>query len=212
MRADEAVKNLDLGTWETLAVEVEPYLLDAGRKGAKHILAQIVQADEGLFDQVDPIVVKYASERSAELVGMRQLADGRLVKNPNAEWAISDSTRDMLKGSVKSAFEDGLTKEQLASRIMASEGFNEDRALNIARTELSMANSYGNKQAIKETGLEVEKSWLVSNDPTVCEDCQDNADAGWIPMDENYPSGDDSYPAHPSCQCDEIFREVGGKE
>lgn len=44
-----------------------------------------------------------------------------------------------------------------------------------------------------------EKSWDQGGD--ACPECQDNAGAGWIPFDEDFPSGDDSPPAHPNCDC-----------
>ena len=31
--------------------------------------------------------------------------------------------------------------------------------------------------------------------------CDDNADAGPIPLDQPYPSGDDGYPFHVNCNC-----------
>ena len=45
-----------------------------------------------------------------------------------------------------------------------------------------------------------EKRWVVDGNP--CELCQGNADVGWIPADEDFPSGDDEPGAHPNCQCD----------
>lgn len=51
---------------------------------------------------------------------------------------------------------------------------------------------------------DTEKSWVGGT----CETCQENADAGWIDMDEQFPSGDDEPPAHPNCDCELETRDV----
>lgn len=43
-----------------------------------------------------------------------------------------------------------------------------------------------------------EKQWVGGT----CEVCMENADAGWIPIDDEFPSGDDEPPAHPNCSCE----------
>jgi precorrin-6B methylase 1 len=47
--------------------------------------------------------------------------------------------------------------------------------------------------------LVYEKIWLTAGAP--CEICDENALAGWIPMDEEFPSGDLEPQAHPNCNC-----------
>jgi len=49
-----------------------------------------------------------------------------------------------------------------------------------------------------------EKSWVGGT----CETCIENADAGWIDMDDQFPSGDDEPPAHPNCNCELETRDV----
>ena len=53
-----------------------------------------------------------------------------------------------------------------------------------------------------------EKSWVGGT----CEACQENADAGWIDMDDTFPSGDDEPPAHPNCDCDIETRDAAEEE
>jgi phosphohistidine phosphatase len=48
-----------------------------------------------------------------------------------------------------------------------------------------------------------EKSWVGGT----CKTCQENAEAGWIDMDDQFPSGDDEPPAHPNCGCELETRE-----
>jgi len=52
-----------------------------------------------------------------------------------------------------------------------------------------------------QTDLVLTKAWLISN-LGCCDICQDNADAGYIPIDDEFPSGDDGTPGHPNCRCD----------
>jgi hypothetical protein len=46
------------------------------------------------------------------------------------------------------------------------------------------------------------KRWVTNGDP--CPTCDENALAGYIGMDESFPSGDDEPEAHPNCRCDMI--------
>lgn len=46
------------------------------------------------------------------------------------------------------------------------------------------------------------KRWILGASGNHCDDCQSNADAGWIDEDDSFPSGDDDAPAHPNCDCE----------
>ena len=51
-----------------------------------------------------------------------------------------------------------------------------------------------------------EKSW--DGDGEACEEiCQPNIDAGWIDIDDDFPSGDQQPTAHPRCDCNIDFRK-----
>jgi len=207
------MRKVDLGSFEALAGDVEPHLSDISAKSAKHILAKYSVADDKLFEQISQDVFSYAESRSAELVGMARDEDGALVPNPKAEWRIDDDTRTMLRSAVKNAFAEGMTKDELSSYIEDSAGFSEWRAQNIAHTELAMANAAGNDIAIRSTGLKMKKRSLLSADHTIYDECDDNAEADWVPYDEPYPSGDMSYPFHPGgCACDEEYMEATDEE
>jgi hypothetical protein len=55
---------------------------------------------------------------------------------------------------------------------------------------------------------DTEKSWVGGT----CEACQENADAGWIPIDDAFPSGDDEPPAHPNCECELETRDASDED
>lgn len=181
---------------ETLASLVE----DAGFASLQ-VAGIDVKAEPGKAGVVSAAAEDYADERAAELVGMRYDELGRLVENPDAEWAITDSTRDFLRDAVSDAITGGWSNQQLASAIGESYGFSKDRAMMIARTETSMAANRGALEGYKASGTVELVTWLTAGDDLVEEDCLDNEAAGAIPIGEAFPSGDDAPPAHPNCRC-----------
>ena len=161
-------------------------------------------------------VADYASERAAELVGMKWV-NGQLVQNPAAEWAISESTRTYLRQTVTKALKDGMTKEQLRDAIMNGTEFSEYRASMVAKTELSLSNAWANFYAVKAIGGKIKKRWILSADhgPEDYDECDENAAAGDIDIDEAFPSGDMTEPAHPHDECDVayiVIEEESGDE
>lgn len=66
---------------------------------------------------------------------------------------------------------------------------------------------------LQNAGLEMEKSWLTVGDSRVSEGCAANAAAGWIGLEEEFPS-DGTYdrqrpPRFPGCRCDILYRRKG---
>jgi hypothetical protein len=61
------------------------------------------------------------------------------------------------------------------------------------------------KIAEMQTAL-YEKRWIVDGKP--CDVCIENGDAGWIPADEDFPSGDEEPLAHPNCMCEVEVRRA----
>jgi phosphohistidine phosphatase SixA len=66
-----------------------------------------------------------------------------------------------------------------------------------AVSEAQLAKRSKRLKEAKDEG-DTEKSWVGGT----CETCQENAQAGWIDMDDQFPSGDDEPPAHPNCDCE----------
>lgn len=95
-------------------------------------------------------------------------------------------------------------------------------ALVIARTEMARSMSVASRDTYEKNNVE-QVEWLVAEG---CEDCQENADASPIGIDETFPTGDSEPPAHPNCMCaiapyfddsnlpaiDETAPEVGNQE
>lgn len=160
--------------------------------------------DQGIV-RADRRVLDYASKRSAEMVGMKRDADGNLVPNPRAEMRIDEGTREFLRGAIRQAVEKGMYPEELVEYIQTGDGshaFSEYRARSIAEFELSQANEVATTAAWKESGVVRGKSSLLSEDHDTPDVCDDNADAGIIPLDQPFPSGHMHPPYHPGgCKC-----------
>lgn len=200
--ADDIADGLDLSGLDVLIDATPAQLARIFADSGSLSLAQIGVADGGeLVNQVYDFSVDYSKERSAELVG-KKYVNGKLVDNPNAEWSIDDATRDDLRGIITDAVSGKIELSDVEDAIADAGAFSDDRAALIARTEITRANSYGSLggyQAAKASGVDVKKAWLA--DDGACDVCLDNESDGVIDLDDQFSSGDDAPPAHPSCEC-----------
>jgi SPP1 gp7 family putative phage head morphogenesis protein len=144
-----------------------------------------------LFGQVETRAAQWAAEHSAELVTM-----------------ITDATRDTVQTAIAQAIAQGMTKDEMIDAIMDAStddpngAFSEERAQFIAETEVGFANSEGSLMGMKEaekSGVTLLKEWDATDEP--CPICQENQDAGAIPLADAFPSGDMAPLAHPRCRC-----------
>ena len=199
--AAEVVDALDLSALEQLADDdTTPALaLDT----VSDAIARIgVDLPADLTDQVNDAAVAMAKDRAAELVGKKILDDGSIVDNPDAEWAITDSTRDMIRDAITDGLANNIGLDGIIDAVGDLDAFSDDRAELIAATEVARVNSLAavdGYRGARDAGVNVKKEWLLGANP--CDDCLDNADAGPIDLDDAFPSGDDAPPAHPNCQC-----------
>lgn len=198
--ADDIVDKLNLD-WSEIVEPITGFLTSESEAAAEETLMSfgILQTkDSTLWNTILPQVKQQSKARAAELVGKRVLPNGKIVNNPNAEWSITETTRDRLRTLLNDAIDGGWTAQQTQRAIIESEAFSPSRALNIARTESAFARGRGSRVAARSAGMKT-KEWLLGENP--CDICQDNADAGRIPIDSEFPSGDLCEPAHPSCRC-----------
>lgn len=201
---DSILNDIDLDGFSVVIGDVKKMLQQMGEDGAKLAYMQIgaIPDDEEMVNTSDAGTIDYATRRAAELVGMRYNKAGELIQNPSAKWAITDSTRDMLKSTLVKALDEGWSNTHLADEIENNFAFSASRAETIARTELKRADTQGSLEAYKASGMVEGKESLLSEDHDDDDECDDNADAGVIPLDEDFPSGDDAPPYHPRCNCD----------
>jgi phosphohistidine phosphatase SixA len=84
------------------------------------------------------------------------------------------------------------------------------RADTIALNTVSNGYHAGGADAAEQAtalGRDVEKAWITEDNP--CETCIANEAEGYIPQDAPHDSGDFEPPAHPNCQCSEVYRIAG---
>ena len=192
--------------WELLASETfkrfEEPIKRAILRSFKAGAASANSADSGLsFDLKNPRAKAWLKDRAAERVTM-----------------TNETTRDSIGGLVNTAIAEGWSYDRIAREI--SDRFEafavgkpqkhvDSRAHLVAITEVGEAYSEGNLQMgqqLQAAGLEMEKSWLDSGDDKVSAGCRDNAAAGWIPLDDDFPSGHKRPLRFPGCRCDILIQ------
>lgn len=153
------------------------------------------------FDLKNPRAVDYLREYGADLVK-----------------GINETTRDMLQTLITQAAEEGWSYKRTAEAII--ERFEEfgvgkpqahidSRAHLIAVTETGNAYEEGNRiiaKDLQDAGLEMEKYWSTVEDGKVSAGCQENEAAGWIKIDQSFPSGHQRPLRFPGCRCECRYR------
>lgn len=170
-----AVKTLDEKTM-TL------YLISAGKYGGQQVLNNLkINAVFGGFDKK---ITKPLSKR--------------------AEWLINtvdETTKEEMARIVSAGFEAGLSRQEIKNQIV-----NRFSEISYARAEMIVhaetANAISKVSIItaKQNGIK-KKEWITSNDDLVSDGCMENQDAGAIPIEDSFPSGDQAPPRHPRCRC-----------
>jgi hypothetical protein len=150
---------------DLLAVYPWPVLSDAVR--SRGVLESLARAYQDGLDRAsvalgvgwnvrDERAAAYARARAAEMVGVRRDGD-RWVPNPDARWAITDTTRDRVRSLVADAIDRGTSYRDLAAAVEQLDGdggvFGEARAETIARTELAMAANVGAGEFYRAHGV-----------------------------------------------------------
>jgi len=198
--AAEIAESLDLSALDEVAVPVEDALKGVAIKAARKALRSLEITDKGLFNLANENAAAFARDRGAELVG-RKWVDGELVENPDARWAITESTRDKVRDLVERAYTEGMTPAELKEEIEDSTEFSAGRAKLIAKTETAKASVSGTITGWAASGLVTGKQSLLSDDHDLDDECNDAAEEGAIPLDEDFSTGDDGPPYHPGCNC-----------
>ena len=118
---------------------------------------------------------------------------------------FSATSVNRLRDAIADAWDAGGSFEQIVTAIRETfETFSSTRAEMIAQTEVNDAYNHGRIDTAARAGFD-EKSW--DPDGEACPICMDNVDAGWIGIDEDFPSGDFAPTAHPNCDCSIDFRK-----
>ena len=190
-RLFEAAAAETLGLFETPLTMMAEAALTAG---AREAIADL--SVEMSFDLAFPEAVAYVEEHGAAMVAK-----------------INETTRTGLRGILTQAVDEGWSYDKTAKAI--KERYREmavgrpqkhirSRAHMIAVTEMGNGYEHGNLlvgQRLQAAGLDMQHKWLDVGDARVSAECLRNARAGWIPLDEAFPSGHMRPLAHPACRC-----------
>jgi hypothetical protein len=196
---DRVLHDVELD-WSSLVSSASDSLVDTAREAARETLLEIGVTDDAVFGLVNQDALDFATARAAEMVGMK-FVNGELVTNPDALWAITDTTRDELRQLIADAFDAGMMPAELETAIRDSVQFGEARAEMIARTEMANAHVQGALAAAMRSGVVTGKYSLLGSEHDRDDECDDNAEAGEIKLADNFPSGQPGPPFHPNCVC-----------
>lgn len=118
---------------------------------------------------------------------------------------IQGTTREELRGLLVRAVGEGWGVDRTSREIRGRwKEFSSSRAELIAQAELGEAYEAGQRVAAQEAearGVKLVKSWLTSGDGKVTAGCRGNAGAGWIGVEEAFPSGHQHPLRFPRCRC-----------
>ena len=177
---DDAIDELDFSGWSALEDPTADDLADIYEGSAARGIMQVgVDANDETMSLVDENAVKFAEDRAADLV-----------------TDIAESTRDLMRGVVTQAVEEGWSTGRLASELRDSYAFSDSRAETIARTEGAFADVQGNLEGWEQSGVVEKFNVILGSEHDEDDECDDYVDGG--PYELSAPAP----PFHPNCVCD----------
>lgn len=124
---------------------------------------------------------------------LRENAFSQVVAN------LDETTMDRLRNAVADAYAKGGSYSDIVDTIKQTfADFSESRLDMIAWSELNNAWSQGLLESAQQNSHTM-KRW--DTDGEACDICVANEEQGWIPIDDEFQSGDDAPTAHPRCDC-----------
>ena len=136
-------------------------------------------------------------------VAVRFLRDNSLSK---LTGNFAPESVDRLRGAIADAWQAGGGYDEVVKAVQDTfEQFSSVRAGMVARTEVNDAYNEGRDAIARAAGLD-EKRWSADG-TDACVECQDQIAEGWIPIDDDFPIGDDP-PGHVNCDCALDYRSV----
>jgi hypothetical protein len=164
------------------------------------------------YNEVITDLIGAAAESLGGVAGP-DFAGEYLAKNSLSKLTggIDRTSIERLQDALATAWDKGGAYNDMVSAIQSTfEDFSTKRAELIAQTEANAAYAAGRRETANSLGLD-EKRW--NPDGEACaEICQPNADAGWISIDDDFPSGDDDIPGHPNCDCSCDYRKSSAED
>lgn len=176
---DSVLSSYDWSNWQ-VAIEVAlPYLTEAFLVGTDDVSAFL--AVDPLAG-TDPRALDYARERAGNLIGTG--------KHP--EYALDESTRQMIHDTLVQQFEQGAQSiPDLSAVIQNDYAFSEARATTIARTETGTAYNKGTIARYRDVGI---SKVYVFDGVDYDDECREANGSTWdLDYAEEHPL------SHPNC-------------
>lgn len=159
-------------------------------------MANDVFTPEGAFSLSNPRATAYLMQHGAELITgidetTRATIHNILVRGSQEGWSYDTTAKAITEQFPE--FAAGTPYKHIRSRAHL-----------VAINE--SANAYGEAELqqaleLQGRGMDMEKFWLNVGDDRVSDGCLANTAAGWIPVDQAFPSGHMRYPRYPGCRC-----------
>lgn len=188
-RVNRILKGLDMDTLNVLGDPLDLALESTTTLSATRAVKGLSKAAPDALNLANTRAVEYAKNRAAELIGTNATGG-----------ELAESTRELIKGTITRAEQEGWSNAELRRELQDSYAFSKSRASTIAKTELKAAGSEGNLLGWKASGLKMKKAWSLGATDS-CDVCTGNAEEDAIPLEDSFSSGDDTTPAHPNCDC-----------
>jgi len=181
----------------TIDMGVDGAILVGGRSLIRDFNADLV------FSLDNPRAIAYTKDHAADAIK-----------------GIDTLTKATIRSLVITAASNGTSYSTLARQILARfdqfavgvpQKHIRSRAELIAITEIGNAYQVGNFSAahqIQDGGLSLQKYWANKGDSRVSAGCIENTQAGWIDLDNAFPSGHDHPLRFPGCRCAAQYRRA----
>lgn len=189
---NDYLNKVDGVDFELMVRKLDPILSDGYKEGVKAGFESIAYyPSEEEFRVVNEKAIPFIRERGLVLA------------------KLSESTKDQLRPLIEKSISESHNVNTLKDELQNSYAFSDARAMMIARTELAFADSFGNYQAWKESGLVKYKRSLLGTNENHGQFDISNANQGIIEFDKAFGSGHLMPPYHPNCICTliPIFKE-----
>lgn len=189
------------------SLELTIEILEPGELATRNVAAGVLQnTAEAAYSAGADIGAADLGLRNPRAVAAFNYQGGQRIAG------IDRATRRYIQTVLSNALVEGHSPQRAAREIVkryaefgapSPLGHVRNRAELIAVTEMGDAYVAGNFAAAKASGLPVDKRWLTAGDERVDDEvCLPNEGAGWIDVDETFPSGHMGPTAHPGCRCD----------
>lgn len=130
------------------------------------------------FEHLDANAAKYAKERGGELIGQNE-----------ADWSVVKTRQDKANELLQEAMKEGWSPDEFGDRLRQTGLWSEADADVVARTEVAIAQNYGQSETYGEMGFS--RVYVQDGDCDICREVDGKvASLAWI---QNNPV------AHPAC-------------